>query len=262
MKKSAGTSTGSTKKHASTAGSKSKSAKLEKESSKNSKSGKGNTTKKRSTQSKSSTTTGSKGKEATKQSESKQQTVSNLETLESNQSSSLANVDIGELPPEFDGLTPKQTMFVIFYTITRKGVEAARMAGYTGDYGALQSMATENLSKPVIVKALDAYMRPQFEKHAVTISRIVEHVADLAFAPWGEFIEVKMKNGQMVPIKMNLKVKTENLKLLAQMMRLVGKDDKGGDTIINLNQNTLNYNKYASPEEARKAFVDYLESRQ
>jgi phage terminase small subunit len=54
-----------------------------------------------------------------------------------------------------DDLTPKQRAFVIAYRRCGVGVDAAREAGYQGNYNTLNAVAGENLRKPAIV----AYLR-------------------------------------------------------------------------------------------------------
>jgi hypothetical protein len=53
-----------------------------------------------------------------------------------------------------DDLTPKQRAFVIAYRKTGIGVDSAREAGYEGNDNTLANVASENLRKPNIVKAL------------------------------------------------------------------------------------------------------------
>ncbi len=55
-------------------------------------------------------------------------------------------------------LTEKQRRFVEAYMGEAKGnaTEAARLAGYKGDYDTLRSVGSENLTKPAIRDAIDA----------------------------------------------------------------------------------------------------------
>lgn len=53
-----------------------------------------------------------------------------------------------------DDLTPKQRAFVIAYRRTGVGIDAAREAGYEGNDNTLRAVASENLTKPNIVRAL------------------------------------------------------------------------------------------------------------
>lgn len=63
--------------------------------------------------------------------------------------------------PKRDKLTEKQRRFVEAYMgkAAGNGTEAARIAGYKGNTKTLQSVATENLSKPVIAAAIQERVR-------------------------------------------------------------------------------------------------------
>lgn len=88
------------------------------------------------------------------------------------------------LPPKIVSLTPKQRTFILEYLKGRNGVAAARVAGYKGNYNTLHSVAVENLQKPAIRKALEELAAPALERAQVTIDRVVERLATIAFAPW------------------------------------------------------------------------------
>ena len=66
-------------------------------------------------------------------------------------------------------LTPRQELFVEFYTQCKNGLEAARMAGYAGNDNVLKGVAFDNLSKPHIIQAVELKkndLRKQFESEA------------------------------------------------------------------------------------------------
>lgn len=159
--------------------------------------------------------------------------------------------------PLLEHLTPKQRLFVINYAITRNGVEAAKQAGYKGSYMTLAQTASQLLKNPQIIAAYDAYMRPVFDNHGITVDRVLAHIADLAFAPWGEYIQVKEKNGRIVEVKMPLKVKADMLKELARMLRLVGKTEDDLNVHVD-NSRHLYLHDYKNADEARQALLDYL----
>lgn len=166
------------------------------------------------------------------------------------------------LPEEFRKLTAKQRLFVIQYAITRKGVEAARLAGYSGDYASLNAIAVKMLQNASILAAFDAYMRPQFEEHGVTVQRVIQHIADLAFAPWGDYISVKERHGHIVSVKMNLSAKVEMLKVLAKMLRLPGMGKEVEDISMLVDQSQNLHFHARTADEARQALLAYLSKRQ
>ena len=69
-------------------------------------------------------------------------------------------------------LTGKQKAFVAWYVseiCNFNGVEAARRAGYTGTYNTLRAMASENLAKPNIRKAVDEATKKALDGADVTV---------------------------------------------------------------------------------------------
>lgn len=57
-------------------------------------------------------------------------------------------------------LTLKQRLFVEHYLVSRNGVQAARLAGYKGEYMTLNSVARENLQKPPIREEIERRLDP------------------------------------------------------------------------------------------------------
>lgn len=168
----------------------------------------------------------------------------------------------GDLPVEFKALTEKQRQFVVFFAITRNGTKAVQMAGYEGDYGTLGQTAYENLKKPEILKALDAYTRPFFDQQGMTLARTLEHIADIAYAPWHEFIQVKEKSGRVVNTKINLTDKLKALEMILKMFRLIGsKEDTEFTQFIDQSQHLHVHKPATTVEEARRALLEYLEQR-
>ena len=156
-------------------------------------------------------------------------------------------------------LTPKQKLFVIHYAITRNGVEAVRLAGYKGTYESMKVEASRLLSNANLLKAYDAYMRPFFEGQGITVQRTLEHIADLAYAPWGDFVQVKERNGQIVSVQMPLKVKADMLVTLAKMLRLIGKEDNDATTLLDQSQQ-LHLHNYRTADECRQGLLNYLKN--
>lgn len=160
------------------------------------------------------------------------------------------------LPEEFAGLTAKQKLFVVHYAVTRNGVEAVKLAGYSGAYETLQQMAYENLRKPEILRAFDAYMRPMFEEQSVTVARTIEHIADVAYSPWGDHLIVKEKKGRIVAVHMQMSAKIKALELLVKMLRLTSDTEIDIQQYINNSQNI--HVEARTPEEARAALLAFL----
>lgn len=81
-------------------------------------------------------------------------------------------------------LTQKQRAFALEYIKERNGVVAARSAGYMGNDQTLRAIAHENLTKLHIHRAIEELEAPALEKAQVTTERVIEQLADIAFAPW------------------------------------------------------------------------------
>lgn len=169
------------------------------------------------------------------------------------------------------------------------------MAGYTGEYGDLASISTENLKKPDILAAYDAYMKPKFEAHGITVSRLLNELAGIAFSDIGDIIDFegespRMRRASQIPAMarksiMSMKVKryveggpddakeveitefkfwpkNDALTTLAKMLRMIGKDDNDANTLIDNSRHLhLHDHKHTNPEEARAALLTFLNSR-
>jgi len=160
------------------------------------------------------------------------------------------------LPPEFEPLTLKQKLFVVNYAVTRNGVKAVEIAGYEGNYNTLHAMAVENLRKPTILLAFDAYMRPEFEKQGVSVARTIQHIADIAYSPWSDHLTVKEKKGRIVSVHMQMSAKIKALEILTKMLRLTSDKETDIQQFIDSSQNIHVHAK--TPDEARKALLDFL----
>lgn len=160
---------------------------------------------------------------------------------------------------DFKKLTVKQRSFITHYAITRNGVEAAKMAGYTGDYMTLAQTASQNLKNPQILQALDLYMRPKFEEQGITVDRTLRHLADIAYAPWADHIMVKERKGRIVNVRMQMSAKLKALEILTKMLRLTSDKEIDIQQFIDQSQNIHVHARTA--DEARKALLDYLAKR-
>jgi len=73
-------------------------------------------------------------------------------------------------------LTAKQRAFISWYIasgVNMNGVEAARKAGYKGNYNTLKQIASENLSKPYIKEALDNKLMTLFTEADLTAEKVL-----------------------------------------------------------------------------------------
>lgn len=77
-----------------------------------------------------------------------------------------------------DKLTPKQAMFVIEYLKDLNGTQSAIRAGYSEDTA--QQMASENLSKPLIKKAIEEQMDARSQRTLITADWILQGMKEIA----------------------------------------------------------------------------------
>ncbi len=76
-------------------------------------------------------------------------------------------------------LTPKQQKFVDEYLVDLNATQAAIRAGYSEKTA--RQMATENLSKPNIAKAIEERQKALQEKTGITQERVLAELKNLAF---------------------------------------------------------------------------------
>jgi phage terminase small subunit len=76
-------------------------------------------------------------------------------------------------------LTPKQAAFVREYLIDLNATQAAIRAGYSAKTA--QEIGSENLSKPIIAKAIQEAMGKRAEKLEITADRVLAELAKMAF---------------------------------------------------------------------------------
>tara|TARA_Y100000310_G_scaffold345243_1_gene463064 strand:- start:4404 stop:4904 length:501 start_codon:yes stop_codon:yes gene_type:complete len=157
-------------------------------------------------------------------------------------------------PLEFDQLTAKQCEFVLAYVgaAQRNATEAARIAGYKGNKVTLAAVGAENLRKPQIIKAMDAYMRPKLEDAGINTQRTLQHIADIAYAPWQEFIDVPGPGLAMLRLGEKLRALCKLCDLDPNLRSL---NDGNHMTKPHL---SLHYEPGNTPEENRKMLLDYL----
>lgn len=96
-----------------------------------------------------------------------------------------------------DTFTAKQRAFIQEYLVDLNGTQAAIRAGYKAKTAA--QIATENLKKPNIQRAIQKAMDERAERTKVTQDRIIFELAKLAFANMKDFATwgpggIKIKN--------------------------------------------------------------------
>ena len=94
-------------------------------------------------------------------------------------------------------LTTRQSLFVEEYLVDLNGTQAAIRAGYS--VKTARSTASENLTKPNIVAALQEAMAERAKKLKVSQERVIEELARIGFSNLKDFVEwgpdgVKLKD--------------------------------------------------------------------
>jgi hypothetical protein len=118
-----------------------------------------------------------------------------------------------DLPP----LTPKQKKFLSSYLECRKGIQAAREAGYAGNDIALAQVAHETLRKPNVQAHLQWHLRSR----AISSESVLAELGDIASAPWKDFVQVKYgPNNQILDVQLRLSEKLKALELAGKFHRL------------------------------------------
>lgn len=142
-------------------------------------------------------------------------------------------------------LTPKQEIFVSEYLKTGNATEAARRAGYKGNDSTLQSIAKENLRKPLIQGAIKEAKAKVMDVAIVDATFVLNGLRDIALAgmvqvPKRDFEgnqEID-KNGQPAWRMIDAPSATGALKTIAQCIGL-GKDKDEKDQAITTLAETL-----------------------
>jgi phage terminase small subunit len=90
------------------------------------------------------------------------------------------NNKIDDLKKDSSGLNAKQKRFVSEYVVDLNGSRAARASGYSKKNARV--IATENLAKPAIKKAVEEAQAKLAAKTEITAERVLQEIAKLAFA--------------------------------------------------------------------------------
>lgn len=90
-------------------------------------------------------------------------------------------------------LTPQQRMFVAEYLIDNNGKQAAIRAGYSAKTA--ENQASRLLSSVKVQKMLDKHICEQEKRTFITADRVLNELANIAFANGTEFAKVVEKTG-------------------------------------------------------------------
>lgn len=116
-------------------------------------------------------------------------------------------------------LTAKQKIFIAEYLRDKNATRAARAAGYSAKTA--PRMGSENLSKPLIKKAISAAVDKQIKKIEISADRVLQRIAEFALEK--KFI----KPGDTLKA---LEMLAKHFKLLTDVSEVTGKD--GGPQVI------------------------------
>jgi phage terminase small subunit len=108
-------------------------------------------------------------------------------------------------------LSARQQLFVDAFRGEAKGnaSEAARIAGYRDT----TTYPYRLLKMPEIRARLEEHL----EENGITADRIMNEVADIAFADWRDFVTIRFgKDGKQVDVKMDLSSKVKSLDMLGK----------------------------------------------
>lgn len=83
-----------------------------------------------------------------------------------------------------DRITPKQAKFVRAYVETGNATEAAAIAGYEGSRATLQSIGSENLSKPIVKNELEKALAKY------SAAKVVDRLGQQSEADIADFIDI------------------------------------------------------------------------
>ncbi len=83
-------------------------------------------------------------------------------------------------------MTPKQARFVEEYLIDPNATQAAIKAGYSKKTA--RFVGCENLTKPYIAAAIDKAQKARSERTMVTVDRVVQELAAIAFADMSTYL--------------------------------------------------------------------------
>lgn len=118
-----------------------------------------------------------------------------------------------------ENLTGKEISFIDAYFGAARfnGTEAARVARYSGNDNVLAVTASRLLRNPKIVAAVAL----RFKAMHISADEVIAEISKVARADWGEFVEVKTKNGETVSVQMSLRDKLKALEMAGKNLGIL-----------------------------------------
>lgn len=116
-----------------------------------------------------------------------------------------------------DDLTNKQKLFIYYYLETRNATKSAKLAGYGGDENSLAVIGSDNLRKPKIKEVIESY----YETRIMSANNVLAELSDVGNAPWRDFVEVKMGEGEVISAQLRLGDKLRALELMGKHHRVI-----------------------------------------
>jgi phage terminase small subunit len=99
------------------------------------------------------------------------------------------------MPGTQRALTPRQSAFVQQYLIDRNGKQAAIRAGYAP--GSAKEQAARLLTNANVDRVVTSELKRLGEKHGITVERVLEEYAKLAFLDPASFYD---EDGALIPV--------------------------------------------------------------
>lgn len=117
-----------------------------------------------------------------------------------------------------DALAYKQELFIEYLLGESAGnaTDAARKAGYMGDDRTLAVTGHRLLRNPNVAARVQA----RLAEAAMSADEVLAHLAEIARAPWQEFLQIKTVRGEVVDVRMDLTNKVKALELLGKYHKL------------------------------------------
>lgn len=136
---------------------------------------------------------------------------------------------------EYDGvqLTPDEISFVNFYCgdarySATKAYEMMRGRSM-GQYGRAQ--ASKWMHKAHVQKAI----KYRLDAAGATAEAALAELAEVAFADFHDFIDVKMRNGEVLSVRMDLGAKVKALQTIVQVHGLLEGNKTNNGVVVNIN---------------------------
>lgn len=134
---------------------------------------------------------------------------------------------------EYDGveLTPDEVSFVNYY-VGEARYNATKAWSMVRGRTADRAHASRVMHRPHIQKAI----KYRLEAAGATAEAALAELSDVAFAEFHDFIDVKMKNGEIISVRMDLSSKVRALETIVKVHGLLeGNNQVNNGIVININ---------------------------